>query len=695
MKNNINVQIEYIDQSHRFFKDVISLGSKYSSTLGFMPKGGFIEHAHKKCIIIAHNDSELIGYLMFRIVSYSLKISIVHLCVKENFRRQNIPTILLDSLIERYKSTLSGISLWCRNDYSSATTLWQKYGFIYKAKKRSRSIEENYLYLWWYDFNNPDLFSYTQEISTKIRALLDTNIIVKLRDNQIDQNLSRDPRPLLAGWLTDEVDYCYASELLNEIIRDKNTEREEKTRLFLKNFEEIRTSIENCKKIANELNSIITGNSDNDKSDRMQLATAIASKTPYFITFDNEILDKKEIIDGQYSLQIFTPHEFVIEVDQLLNKEDYSPSKLKGVTFHSIGKVPNTELDKYIDMFLDKANSEKKVAFQNIVYANASHIKVYNINVIKQDKKAIAFFSYKYEDTTLIITFIRLLDSNQKQTLFMQLITDFINKAINKKLSKIIMKEKHISDSHKLILERLGFSYCSSSWIKHLYDRIIEKSQLLELDCNLSKDSITEILKEENEYKMKNILLSIEHKFFPLKISDLDIPCYIIPIKPYWAGQLFDMHISGSTLFGAVPDKLWNIENVYYRHVKPITEIAPARILWYASSGKTINRSRAIIATSYLDEVMTGSPKLLFRRNKHYGVYEWSNIYDLCEKDIEKNIRALRFSRTEVFDNPVRLSIIRKIFKNNGKKENTFTSPVKIDNDIFIQVYKIGIESDE
>jgi predicted nucleic acid-binding protein/GNAT superfamily N-acetyltransferase len=686
-----NLKIEYINQHHRFFQDVIKLGRKHSSTLGFMPEGGFIDHAQKKYIIVAHNNTELIGYLMFRIVIRLSRISIVHLCIEEKYRKQNIPTKLLDALRKKYQTVVSGISLNCRTDYTNAKALWEKYGFISRNKKRSRSLDENYLYNWWYDFNNPDLFSTAQEATSKIKALLDTNIIVKLRDNQISQT-SQDPRPLLADWLVDEVDYFYAPELLNEITRDRNRDREEKTRHFLKSFETIRLNIESCKNIANDLKSIIFGNTDNDKSDRMQLASAIVSKTPYFITFDIGILDKREILDEQYDIQIFTPQEFIIEIDQLLNKEDYSPSKLRGVTFHSIEKVSNSGLDNYIDLFLIKSHSEKKSDFKNIVYTEVLQIKSSKIKVIKQNDAAIAFFSYKYENATLIVPFIRLSDTDQKQMLFMQLISDFINKAINKNLSQIIIEEKYLSECQKSILERFGFDNYSSIWAKYLYNKIITVSQFSELQI---ENSISEILKEKNADELKNVLLNLEYKYFPLKFSDLDIPCYIIPIKPYWAGQLFDMNISGSTLFGANPDKLWNIENIYYRHTQPITEIAPARILWYASTDKNSPRSQSIIATSYLDEVMTGKPKLLFQRNKHYGIYEWKNIYDLCKKDIEKDIRALRFSKTEVFNKPVRLSVIRQIFIANGKKENTFASPVKVSNSIFTQIYLVGNEKNK
>ena len=61
--------IEFIGSRNSFFEDVKALGRKNSATLGFMPEGGFEDHARNKCIIIAHDGKTLAGYLMFRVVS--------------------------------------------------------------------------------------------------------------------------------------------------------------------------------------------------------------------------------------------------------------------------------------------------------------------------------------------------------------------------------------------------------------------------------------------------------------------------------------------------------------------------------------------------------------------------------------------------------------------------------------------------
>ena len=685
------MKIEFINAHHRFFSDVKQLGSKNSSTLGFMPEGGFLDHANKKYIVVAYEEDRFAGYLMFRVVPRLSRIAIVHLCVHDEFRGKNISSLLLNALRDKFcNSTCNGILLSCRADYKYASAVWKRYGFVCKQTKRSRSIDENYLNVWWYDFNIPNLFTVATQSSIEIKALLDANIIIKLRDNTDNFEPAQDPRGLLADWLVEEIDYYYAPEINNEISRDENKERVKQTRSFLSNFTEANIDIEECKCIAKELRHIIVGATENDQSDRVQLATAIVSEASYFITLDLGIIEKRSEIEEKYDIQIFTPQELILEVDQLINKEEYSPAKLAGVTFHSISKVSNSELNSHIDLFLNKASSENKKTFQNIVCNEIANIKSSRIKTIKAHNKTIAFFGYKYENSILSIHFIRITDTELKQTLFMQLISDFISKAIRKGLDQIHIQENFLSDSQKIILNKMGFDCISEIWVKIVHNKTILCSQVNEISKEFSNPSFISKIENCPEEERVNLLFQIERKLFPLKFLDLKLPCYIIPIKPYWAGQLFDPQISGATLFGADEKRFWNFENVYYRSTKPITELAPARILWYASHDKNTQRSQSVIASSYLDEVMTGKPKDLFRQNKHYGIYEWKNIYDLCKQDIENPIRALRFSGTEVFYNPISLSTVQNIFIKYGKPSNTFASPVLIGNNIFNHLYQLG-----
>jgi predicted nucleic acid-binding protein len=595
----------------------------------------------------------------------------------------------LDALRDKFKYTYSGILISCRSDYVYPTRLWQKYGFVSRKQERSRSIEEKYINKWWYDFNQPDLFDLAYDASVKIKALLDTNIIFKLRDRDDTSCDSAGVFSLLSDWLSDEVDYSFSPEIYNEILRDNNTERAKQTRIFLTNFNEIRFDIELSKSITKKLKSIISGDNENDESDRKHIASCIASGISYFITLDEGILSKSEEIESEYDIQIFSPQKFILEIDQLINKELYSPQKIAGVISHTIKNIGSDELDECINIFYAKS-SEKKTVFRDIVNSSLSS-KNSEIKIIKHEDSPIAFFSVESKDDTLFVYFIRVLDKGDTQTLFMQIIFTLINESLEKETFRIKILDKYFSEYQEIILRKFGFVFISDSWQKLSINKMIDSSQISEINNEFIEKSIIETLEVLDKETKDDVLLKIENKLFPLKFSDLDIPCYIIPILPHWAGQLFDINISSQTLFGAEADKLWNIENVYYRHTKPVNEIAPARILWYASNDNTIERSQAIIATSYLDEVMTDKPKILFQKNKHYGIYEWKNIYELCNGDIETNIRALRFSHTENFSKPIGYEFIQEVLVSNGMKRNTFPSPLKVNKDIFNKIYLRGV----
>ncbi|HOX83821.1 MAG TPA: hypothetical protein PLJ60_04440 [Chryseolinea sp.] len=172
------------------------------------------------------------------------------------------------------------------------------------------------------------------------------------------------------------------------------------------------------------------------------------------------------------------------------------------------------------------------------------------------------------------------------------------------------------------------------------------------------------------------------------KISDLEIPTFIIPIKPYWASQLFDSISSDGSLFGANPNLIWNRENVYYRSVNPNTETFPARILWYSSTQKGYYRQQQIFACSYLTDIKIAEAKFLYSKFKRFGIYSWKEIYKLAKDDSKRPIKVLKFCNTEIFAQGLDFRSINKILLLNGMKRNTFMSPVKLKMNAFPHIYQ-------
>ena len=667
------MNIDFIDSSHSLYPAVKRLGTKYKATLGFMPDGGFDDYAARRNIITASEGGELMGYLMFRVTGKYSKVTIVHLVVDGPYRGRGISTLLLNAVRDwAQEKGAIGMVLNCRKDYKNASSMWERFGFFAHDEHRSRSYEENYLVTWWYDFHVKDLFSEIYESSTKVRAMMDLNIIAKLRDKGQDVSPKEDPMCLMQDWLMEETELCYSPEVYNEVLRDNNRSRAQRTREYVRDaFTEARFDNEEQKRIATKLLKILPGRTDNDESDRKQVASCIAAGIPYFITYDAEVIKKKDVIESNYEIQVYTPQEFLLEIDQLLHRGEYAPSLLKAVRHHSVTKLSAAGLKKTVDKFLYTGAHEKKALFENTVNEclNCGG-ELWTMNSQGED---VAFYGWSDNGERRTIHFLRILDGPLSNSLFCQIVTNCLQECVAVKRKQMVLKERFLKLEQRAILLRLGFQTDEGDFVKWIRNEIVMRR-----DVAPDEDCVEE-------------LVQVELKYYPLKIRDLEIPTYIIPIKDVWAGQLFDNVISSEDIFGADPTKLWYYENVYYRSRLPLSEVAPSRILWYVCKRKKSGiHSMMVVGSSYLTEVHTGKAKELFRQFKHYGIYEWRDLDKLRKGENDKDIKVLKFSHTELFDRAVSYDRVQEVLKRHGYGEFNFNSPLKVKKEVFFEIYEEG-----
>ncbi|MFR9545928.1 MAG: GNAT family N-acetyltransferase [Rikenellaceae bacterium] len=685
------MNIEFLKPYDKHIEDVINLGKKNSSTLGMMPKGGFYEHAYNRNIIIAHDNELLYGYLMFRKVKKQNKITIVHLCISKNYRHLGLAQKLLKFLKDEFYNDYYGISISCREDYVEANNLWRNFGFNVLNKTRSRSQDPKYLIKYWYDFNKPDLFNATSYKSKKVHALLDVNVIIDLKNGQKGVSGEEEWQALFSDWLIDFTDFFYAAETLDEFHRDSNQTRIKENVNYLESFAKATHDIEIRKNISCQLERYIQGDNDHDRSDRIQIATCIAAEIPFFITKDEGILRKREQIQADYNLEILSPSEFILRIDEINNPDEYKPVKINEICYITSKKLSASDLDTCISTFFREDIDKKASRFSKSVRFFGSKLNTSRIRIITNSKKnkQLAFFCIEEQQQTHIIHFIRLQRSDFQYTLFMQLISDFIDDAIKLNCKQIMIKDSITDSLYGRILNKRGFEYDSSNktWQKEIIQEITSRYNIAELFelRNISFDI------PNLDKACTNNLLKLEQKFFPLKIYDLQVPCYIIPIKTTWAAKLFDKELSKEYLEDVNPQKFWNIENAYYRSDRGFIEIAPARILWYVSADKYTPRSKCILAISYLDDLFIGTPKEAFKKYDKYGIYGWEDVNSINNSSkSKKNIRALQFSRTEIFKTPISLKQLKGIFYKNNIKSNNFQSPLKITCNTFKEIYQLG-----
>lgn len=172
----------------------------------------------------------------------------------------------------------------------------------------------------------------------------------------------------------------------------------------------------------------------------------------------------------------------------------------------------------------------------------------------------------------------------------------------------------------------------------------------------------------------------IERRLWPVKLLDGAMAAYVVSIQPRWANELFGLV---DTLFERASLLGLSREHVYYRSRRG-NPPAPARLLWYASK-QGPDGIGAVVATSQLVEVVTDTPRRLFRRYAHLGVYR---LEDIEARAADGVASALRFVDTERFPRPVPLDRLRSL----GAVSRTapLLSPTQVEPRAYGLVYEEG-----
>lgn len=263
--------------------------------------------------------------------------------------------------------------------------------------------------------------------------------------------------------------------------------------------------------------------------------------------------------------------------------------------------------------------------------------------------------------------------------------------------SVIELTDKFVGSEILSVLEELYFENIEGKWT-HFSIRGVHSLT----NINHYLHQISNLYPEYKEWldkmckKMEqvdtNTLYELERSFSPIKIRELDIPCYIISIKPRWAAELFEYRILEEKLALNNTNELLvlNTQNVYYRAAKPNLLEFPARILWYITtdkSNKYISGKQSISAASYIDEIFIDSPKKLFKQFQKLGIYQWKDIAAVSG-NIETNIMAFSFSNTELLKTKIELKQLKKIYAALGEKKFMPLSPIRIETSLYLQLYE-------
>ncbi len=656
-------------------EDVIQLGNQNKKYLGLFPVKAYEASLENGEIIVAKKELQVVGYLLFFRSKRKRQLKITHLCTHDSARGEGIARLLVDELKKIAPKYFIEIFLKCRNDFP-AHGFWPKIGFIAINESQGKSKEGKLLTSWRYDLGRHNLFSeHFQDLyANNITVSLDMNILVYMSRDELPEFKNQ---PIL-----EDVEFCYVQEIKNEIVRGKSELERKRMRTFISGFHELKGEFAEVEQVQADLKNDFPDyiREINDLFDLKLLAASIVSGSDFFVTKDKKLHQLSEKVHRKYGIKVVKPIQLILELDQHNNDHLYEPLHL-GDQKLKIVKASSNHFTEIIKNFHDHSTDGKRVKFDQKVSQLLLPGKDENCFVLKGGQSIKAFWVERTSDNRIEIEELRIKSDRLRNTILSGLLNFFCEKAALENSSSLLIRQKVNKPWPVEPFISLGFIKRGNEWLKY-FQYGIQNIEMISVPSEISGIDLNDT--------------ELERALWPVKLSNINFDCFIVPIQQKWAMHLFDRQASLSTLFGAEPQLIFNFENVYYRSATP--KVLPleksARILWYVSEGKDKGETfgKSIRAASYLDEVHIGPAKDLFKKFKRLGVYKIRDIKNIGGSQLEKTIMAFKFSQTELFNQPVSYEAINEIALIHGKKKSTFPTVLKIPSDLYMSIYQKGTQ---
>lgn len=670
----------------------MDLGTQHADTLGFFPKGAFQEHASRKHIFVAlTSQNECLGYLLYR--TSGNKAAIVHLCANTAVRKQGVARKLVEHLKTETKHLL-GIGLYCRRDYS-VNDMWPRFGFVAVSSKPGRGHKPSQLTYWWFSHGHADLFSLAVQIDEKKQQVcMDANVFFDLYDESDPE--SEESKALLANWLQDELELCLTKEIHNEIGRSDDIDEQRRHRGLVENHLIVQTEDAHFQSLVKTLQKLFpTDGSPSAESDLRQIAHTIAADIQVFVTRDATLRSYSDQLYEKFGLTILFPTELINQLDSVKREAEYQPVRLAGSRMKEMLFKSEHE-DLVIEAFQQATLGERKTDFQRQLHRHLSHPNESECKLIIDESERPVVFIVRNRSATdaTEIPLLRAARHPLAPTVIRHLLRQTLEESARANRNCTKISDANAGAVIIDAVQEIGFVPTGPTWIK-INLACVETaknitSRLLQLANTAPelKDGALLIVKaliDLQQNPSPALATQIERALWPAKIIDADLPSFIVPIRPEWAEHFFDEELASSRLFGLRNDLHFGREAVYYR-AKQISGLKfPGRILWYVSQGNEKTGSMSVKACSCLDEIVIGKPKDLYKQFRRLGIYEWRNVWELADKNLEKEIMAIRFSDTERFRTPISLQELERL-----GVACPIQSPRPITKEVFAKIYSMG-----
>lgn len=688
------VRVERAEPESEELHAVRALWRAHSDTLGFFPRGAFAEHAERGWVLVATagREATIVGYLLYR-VSRGRAV-LVHLCSDDAWRGRGVGRALFEAFRDRTAHLLEA-RLTCRTDFD-ASNLWARFGFIKQRERPARGAGKQ-LAVWILDYGHPDLFSIPNDETTV--AVVDANVFIDLEQQVAEPRRSLEARALRADWLQSSFRLAVTPELTAEI--DRNTDAQERMRLrrLVSTYWMVKAKPAAVDAAEARVEAILGApESVSDRSDRRQLAFAIAGDAALFLTCDRAVIEHAEELQAAFGLRVLRPVDLINDIDASEQPLAYAPERLEGSAL-STRHVRTDDLDGIKRVFLHFEQQEKVSGLPTLLREMLAHPRSSTVRMVSDATGApLGVIAVDAADARVHrIRALRVRRGGLAPTLAQHLLWRTILEAVRRGAEVVTFEDPLMDERVRIGLSVVGFVHDHSRWVKLIMRGTstipVARARLASLAVG---GGVTPNVHAAFEAAMDRVespsvapgdVLHLERLLWPLKLETTALPCYIVPIQPTFAAALFDTTMAAESLFDADSELLLGLENVYYRSPRPMLQ-APSRVLWYVSGkGQGYSHAKHVSAASTLTEVAVGPPSAVFKRFRRLGAYAYKDV-----QAIGPQAMAFTFAQTEVFPVAIPLSRVRELLRaHGGPAQHPFLSPVQVPAEAWFALYSMGI----
>ena len=494
-------------------------------------------------------------------------------------------------------------------------------------------------------------------------------------------------KALADDWLVDQIELVVTPELSRELNRLANGPEKQRQRLAAGQYRALSVDRGAAESAALRIidhvrrtQGIDLSIDPADASDVRHVAQAGLAGVTVLATRDGQLLRWAAAATDVCGVRVMRPADVVLHVDELARAQAYQPVQLQDTGYRLAPVRSGSETE--LVTFLNGGEGEQKPKYLSWVRPLLAGGQRWSRTILRNpDGDPIAFYVTGAHDSQLEIPVFRIKPQRLENTVARQLLYLFREQALREECSIMRITDPCLAKYTAVAIRENGFIQHNGSWVGLVIRSCSDAGTIDELAASAAQ-TVNLRMPALRSHMSAAVAADLERALWPAKITDSELPTYLIPIKPTWAADLFGIP---QTMFPRADMLGISREHVYYRSPRPRVEQAPARLLWYVTrSGH--GGLGAVIGCSRLDEIVTDKPPALYQTFRHLGVWHRDQIAQAAHHGLAL---ALRFADTEIFPHQISLRQLRQLAA-AYRQTLPLRSPQKITADLFAVIYQEG-----